>query len=63
MSKDALVAHLINDHKLAIDSDNTCFKAMPKRVRPVLGEKNVNEAVHGVNASTRTMSEEAKSVD
>jgi hypothetical protein len=59
MSKDALVAHLINDHKLPIDSDNTCFKDMRKRARPVLREKDVNEAVHGVNASTRTMSEES----
>ena len=63
MSKDAFVAHLINDHKLAIDSDKVFFKATRKRARPVLGEKNVNEAVHGVNASTRTMPEEAKSLD
>jgi hypothetical protein len=63
MSKDALVAHLTNEHKLAIDSNNTCFKAMRKRARPVLGEKNVNEAVHGANGSTWTMSNEDKSMD
>ena len=63
MSKGTLIAHLINDHKLAFNSDSTFFKAMRKRARPVLGEKNVNEVVHGINASTRTMSKEAKSVD
>ncbi|KIN00396.1 hypothetical protein OIDMADRAFT_19499 [Oidiodendron maius Zn] len=63
MSKGDLIAHLINDHKLAFNSDNTFFKAIRKRARPVLGEKNINKVVYSINTSTRTMSKEAKSVD
>jgi hypothetical protein len=53
VSKDVFVAQLINDPKLAIDLDNTSFKAMRKRARLVLVEKD----------RSRTISEEAKSMD
>lgn len=51
MKKDVLIAHLINDHHLAIDVNRTCFKTVRKRARPVLGEKDANETVNGTNAA------------